>query len=44
VAHPVNPPHLVPIVELAPAPWTDSAVVERARDIYEKRRAGRRSR
>src|SRR5205814_8876881 len=22
VAHPVNPPHLVPLVELAPAPWT----------------------
>ena len=34
VAHPVNPPHLVPIVELAPAPWTDPDVVERARDIY----------
>ena len=38
VAHPVNPPHLVPIVELAPAPWTDSEVVERARRIYEKAR------
>lgn len=36
VAHPVNPPHLVPIVELAPAPWTDPAVVERARAIYEQ--------
>ncbi len=36
VAHPVNPPHLVPIVELAPAPWTDPAVVERAREIYEQ--------
>lgn len=36
VAHPVNPPHLVPIVELAPAPWTDPAVVERARKIYEQ--------
>ncbi|HEX2553443.1 MAG TPA: 3-hydroxyacyl-CoA dehydrogenase [Microvirga sp.] len=35
VAHPVNPPHLVPIVELCPAPWTDPAVVERARAIYE---------
>jgi 3-hydroxyacyl-CoA dehydrogenase len=28
IAHPVNPPHLVPLVELVPAPWTDSAVVE----------------
>jgi 3-hydroxyacyl-CoA dehydrogenase len=35
VAHPVNPPHLVPIVEIAPAPWTDPAVTERARRIYE---------
>ena len=34
VAHPVNPPHLVPIVELAPAPWTDPEVVTRARAIY----------
>ncbi|WP_010103988.1 3-hydroxyacyl-CoA dehydrogenase [Verminephrobacter aporrectodeae] len=34
VAHPVNPPHLVPLVELAPAPWTDAAVVQRARRIY----------
>lgn len=36
VAHPVNPPHLVPIVELAPAPWTDPKIVEKARKIYEK--------
>lgn len=36
VAHPVNPPHLVPVVELAPAPWTDPDVVARARRIYEK--------
>ncbi|MBP0597765.1 3-hydroxyacyl-CoA dehydrogenase [Herbaspirillum sp. LeCh32-8] len=34
VAHPVNPPYLVPLVELAPAPWTSKATVERARDIY----------
>jgi len=38
VAHPVNPPHLVPVVELAPAPWTDPEVVSRARRIYEKAR------
>jgi 3-hydroxyacyl-CoA dehydrogenase len=29
VAHPVNPPHLVPFVEVCPAPFTDPAVVER---------------
>jgi len=34
VAHPVNPPHLVPLVELVGAPWTSSAVVERARAFY----------
>ena len=34
LAHPVNPPYLVPLVELAPAPWTSAATVERARDIY----------
>jgi 3-hydroxyacyl-CoA dehydrogenase len=35
VAHPVNPPHLVPLVELCGAPWTDPQVVARARAIYE---------
>lgn len=35
VAHPVNPPHLVPLVELSPAEWTDPAVVVRAREIME---------
>lgn len=34
VAHPVNPPYLVPLVELVPAPWTDPEVVARAREIY----------
>ena len=35
VAHPVNPPHLVPVVELCGAPWTSAEVVARARTIYE---------
>ena len=35
IAHPVNPPHVVPVVELCPAPWTDAGVVKRARVIYE---------
>ena len=34
VGHPVNPPYLVPLVEIAPAPWTSPSAVERARDIY----------
>jgi 3-hydroxyacyl-CoA dehydrogenase len=36
VAHPVNPPYLIPLVELCPAPWTDPAVTERAREIMVK--------
>jgi L-gulonate 3-dehydrogenase len=31
VAHPINPPYLVPAVELVPAPWTNSAILERTR-------------
>ena len=27
VAHPVNPPYLVPLVELCPAPWTDGSIM-----------------
>lgn len=33
VAHPVNPPHLVPLVELVPAPWTAPEAVARTRQI-----------
>lgn len=36
VGHPVNPPHLIPVVELCGAPWTDPAVLERARAIYDE--------
>jgi 3-hydroxyacyl-CoA dehydrogenase len=35
VAHPVNPPHLVPIVELVGAPWTSAETVARAKQVYE---------
>lgn len=35
VADPVNPPHLVPIVELCGAPWTSPEVMIRARQIYQ---------
>jgi 3-hydroxyacyl-CoA dehydrogenase len=35
VAHPVNPPHIVPVVELCPAPWTAPEVLERARLLHE---------
>jgi 3-hydroxyacyl-CoA dehydrogenase len=33
VAHPINPPYLVPAVEIVPAPWTDPAIVARTRDL-----------
>ena len=35
VAHPVNPPHLVPVVELSGAPWTAPETIARAREIFE---------
>jgi len=34
VAHPTNPPYLIPLVEVSPAPWTSSGVVERAMAFY----------
>ncbi|HBK05422.1 MAG TPA: 3-hydroxyacyl-CoA dehydrogenase [Acetobacteraceae bacterium] len=36
IAHPVNPPYLIPLVEICPAPWTDAAVVEKTRAIMVK--------
>jgi 3-hydroxyacyl-CoA dehydrogenase len=33
VAHPVNPPYLIPLVELCPTPWTDPQVVARCRQF-----------
>lgn len=35
VVHPINPPHLIPLVELVPAPWTDPAVTARAAKMME---------
>ncbi len=36
VAHPVNPPHLVPLVELVGAPWTAADAISRASEIFEQ--------
>ncbi|CAG0887875.1 unnamed protein product [Darwinula stevensoni] len=33
VAHPVNPPYYVPLVEIVPAPWTHPDVTQQVRDI-----------
>ena len=30
VAHPATPPHLIPVVEIVPAPWTLTDVIDRA--------------
>ena len=35
VAHPVNPPHLIPVVELCGAPWTSPSTIDRAREIMQ---------
>ena len=35
VAHPVNPPHLVPVVELCGAPWTSEVTLDGARATME---------
>lgn len=36
VAHPVNPPHLVPIVELCPSPETTPDVMDRAEALFRR--------
>jgi 3-hydroxyacyl-CoA dehydrogenase len=36
VAHPVNPPHVVPVVEISPAPFTSPEVVERTWALHAK--------
>ncbi|MBO1075033.1 3-hydroxyacyl-CoA dehydrogenase [Roseomonas marmotae] len=35
IGHPVNPPHLIPLVELSGAEWTAPEILTRARGIYE---------
>lgn len=34
VGHPVNPPHLVPVVEVCGAPWTSPEALDHARAVY----------
>lgn len=36
VAHPVNPPYLVPLVELCPAPWTSPETMTRTAALMRK--------
>jgi L-gulonate 3-dehydrogenase len=35
VAHPINPPYLVPLVEIVPTPWTSPEVTENAHAFME---------
>jgi L-gulonate 3-dehydrogenase len=34
VGHPVNPPHLIPLVEVCGAPWTSPEAIDRAKHVY----------
>jgi L-gulonate 3-dehydrogenase len=36
VVHPINPPYLIPAVEVVPSPWTEPAIVERTADFMRK--------
>ncbi|HYD04715.1 MAG TPA: 3-hydroxyacyl-CoA dehydrogenase family protein, partial [Reyranella sp.] len=33
VMHPINPPYLIPAVEIVPAPWTEPAAMEKTRAL-----------
>src|SRR5262249_3921973 len=33
VVHPINPPYLIPAVEVVPAPWTEVGIVEKTRAL-----------
>lgn len=33
IAHPVNPPYYMPLVELVPSPWTEQSVIDRTRSL-----------
>jgi 3-hydroxyacyl-CoA dehydrogenase len=35
IVHPTNPPYVVPILELVPAPWTDPAITRKTRERLE---------
>lgn len=33
VVHPVNPPSVIPLVEIAPAPWTKKEIIDRVKNL-----------
>ena len=36
ISHPVNPPHLIPCVEISPSSKTSEEVIHKTKDIFEK--------
>jgi len=36
IAHPVNPPYLVPVVEICGAPWTESQTIQKTWDLMQQ--------
>ncbi|MDO6711724.1 3-hydroxyacyl-CoA dehydrogenase NAD-binding domain-containing protein [Aliiglaciecola sp. 2_MG-2023] len=36
IVHPVNPPHIIPLVELCASPWTSPEVVQQAKSMMEQ--------
>lgn len=36
VAHPLNPPHLIPLVEIVPSPFTAKEAIERTRQLMQE--------
>lgn len=36
VVHPVNPPHLIPVVEIVPSEWTDPQIAETVRALMDR--------
>lgn len=36
VAHPINPPHLIPLVELVPSPWTSQASLTFTHELMQR--------
>jgi L-gulonate 3-dehydrogenase len=36
IVHPINPPHIIPLVEIIPSPWTSSSVTESVRNLMIK--------
>ncbi len=36
VVHPINPPHLIPLVEIVPAPWTGAQAVQRSMELMRR--------